>query len=281
MVALAPEVFAAARTHMVDSQLRPNKVTDKRLFDICSELPRESFFPVELAARAYTDENIRLGNGRSALPPMPLVRMIQALEIEAGEKVLVVGAGNGYGAAVLAKLGAKVTALEPDAALARIARAGLAAQAPSVTLVAGPLEQGWAASAPYDAIIVEGAADFVPEALHRPEVLALTARVMPYVDADFDAKWGRNICPTRVEAVVDGKVFTAQVDLPKGGPANPMTNADLRAKLEDCLSFGGFDVGSANVFDEVIAGLLTSKDVAADLHKLNTGIVKGLRLAAA
>ena len=165
MVALAPEVFAAARTHMVDSQLRPNKVTDKRLFDICSELPRESFFPVELAARAYTDENIRLGNGRSALPPMPLVRMIQALEIEAGEKVLVVGAGNGYGAAVLAKLGAKVTALEPDAALARIARAGLAAQAPSVTLVAGPLEQGWAASAPYDAIIVEGAADFVPEAL--------------------------------------------------------------------------------------------------------------------
>jgi protein-L-isoaspartate(D-aspartate) O-methyltransferase len=165
MVALSPEVFAAARTHMVDSQLRPNKVTDKRLFDICGALPRESFFPAELAARAYTDENIRLGNGRSALAAMPLIRMIQALDIEAGEKALVVGAGNGYGAAVLAKLGAKVTALESDAALGQIARAALAAHAPGVALVSGPLEQGWAANAPYDAIIVEGAADFVPEAL--------------------------------------------------------------------------------------------------------------------
>ena len=165
MVALSPEVFVAARTHMVESQLRPNKVTDQRLVEICGALPRESFFPAELAARAYTDENIRLGNGRSALPPMLVVRMIQSLQIEAGEKVLVVGAGNGYGAAVLAKLGAKVTALEPDAALTQIARAGLAAQAPSVAQVAGPLEQGWAAGAPFDAIIVEGAADFVPEAL--------------------------------------------------------------------------------------------------------------------
>lgn len=165
MVALSPEVFFAARTHMVESQLRPNKVTDQRLVEICGALPRESFFPAELAARAYTDENVRLGNGRFALPPMPLVRMIQSLQIEAGEKVLVVGAGNGYGAAVLAKLGAKVIALEPDAALAQLARAGLAAHAPSVTLVAGPLEQGWASGAPYDAIIVEGAADFVPEAL--------------------------------------------------------------------------------------------------------------------
>lgn len=125
-----------------------------------------------------------------------------------------------------------------------------------------------------------GLADFVPEALDRPDVLALTARVMPHVDADFDAKWGRNVCPTRVEAVIDGKLFTAQVDLPKGGPANPMTSADLHAKLEDCLSFGGFDVGSAAVFEEVVAGLLASKDVAADLHRLNAGIVKGLRLAA-
>jgi protein-L-isoaspartate(D-aspartate) O-methyltransferase len=165
MVALSPEVFAAARTHMVDSQLRPNKVTDKRLLEICGSLPRESFFPAELGSRAYVDENVRLGKSRVALAPMGLIRMIQALEILEGDNVLVVGAGNGYGAAVLAKLGATVTALESDETLARIARAGLSAHAPAVALVSGTLAQGWAASAPYDAILVEGAAEFVPEAL--------------------------------------------------------------------------------------------------------------------
>jgi 2-methylcitrate dehydratase PrpD len=119
-----------------------------------------------------------------------------------------------------------------------------------------------------------GLADFVPEALDRTDVLALTARVMPHVDAEFDAKWGRNICPTRVEAVIDNRVFSAQVDQPKGGPNNPMTSADLRAKLEDCLRFGGFDVDSATVFEEVVAGLLNSENVAADLSRLNAAVAK-------
>jgi len=165
MVALSPEIFAQARTMMVDSQLRPNRVNDARLLGIFSSLPREIFLPADMAARAYTDENIRLPNGRAMLAPMVVARMIQDAGVQPGEKVLVVGSGTGYGAAALAKIGADVTALEQDSGLIQISRLALAQLASSVTQVVGPLAAGWAAKAPYDAIIIEGAVDLVPEAL--------------------------------------------------------------------------------------------------------------------
>ena len=165
MVSLSPEVYAIARKMMVDSQLRPNKVMDGGVLDLFGSLPRERFVPTPLAARAYTDENIRLGGSRVMLAPMVLARMIQDSAIQQGEKILLVGAGTGYGAAVLSGLGAQVTALESDATLAATARAALAQTAPSVTLVEGPLEAGWAAHAPYNVIFIEGSADFVPETL--------------------------------------------------------------------------------------------------------------------
>ena len=165
MVSLSPEVVSLARTMMVDSQLRPNKVTDSKLIEIFGTLPREAFLPAELGARAYTDENVRLANGRALLAPMVLARLVQEAAISAGQKVLIVGAGTGYTAAIVAELGAKVTALESDATLASIARPALAQYARSVSLVAGKLSDGYAANAPYDCILVEGAADFVPDAL--------------------------------------------------------------------------------------------------------------------
>jgi 2-methylcitrate dehydratase PrpD len=115
---------------------------------------------------------------------------------------------------------------------------------------------------------VVGLGDFSLEALSRPDIRALTAKLTPLVDAEIERKWGRNVGPTRLEAVVDGKVFTAQVDEAKGSPGQPMSRTDLRRKLADCLSFGGFDPAQADTFEQGIDGLLASSDVAADIRTL-------------
>lgn len=110
--------------------------------------------------------------------------------------------------------------------------------------------------------------DFVAEALTRQDILELTARVTPVVDPEIERGWGRNVCPTRVEAVMDGAVASAQVNEPRGGPSRPMSAGDMRRKLEDCLAFGGFGVGVASRFEDIIEGLADSSDVAADIGRL-------------
>lgn len=156
--------FAAARALMVDGQVRPNKVYDQHLLDAMRTLPRERFLPPQMRALAYCDEDVALGGGRVLMEPRVLARLIQLAAVRAGERVLVVGAGSGYGAAVLAACGAQVTALEEDAALLALAREALAEMA-GVTLVSGPLHAGWPAGAPYDLVFIEGAADAVPPTL--------------------------------------------------------------------------------------------------------------------
>jgi len=162
---LSPDFFADARKCMVDSQIRPNRVGDPRILSAMRRLPRERFLPTGLAALAYADEDVPLGNGRFMLEPMVLARLLQAASLRVDEHVLVVGAGTGYGAAVLAACGCRVTALEEDPALLGLARAVLPIEAPGVTLVAGPLAAGWPAQAPYDLILIEGAVSEIPPAL--------------------------------------------------------------------------------------------------------------------
>uniref|UniRef100_UPI0038CC0931 protein-L-isoaspartate O-methyltransferase family protein n=1 Tax=Falsiroseomonas oryzae TaxID=2766473 RepID=UPI0038CC0931 len=117
--------MAEARRRMVDGQLRPNRVTDARLLAAMGEIPREHFLPAELAPLAYADEDVRLPGGRGLIEPMVIARMLQLLSARDGDRVLVVGAGTGYAAAVLARCGARVVALEDDAALAAEARRAL------------------------------------------------------------------------------------------------------------------------------------------------------------
>jgi protein-L-isoaspartate(D-aspartate) O-methyltransferase len=155
--------FATARTMMVDSQVRPNKVTDKRILDAMRALPREAFLPANVAALAYADEDVPLGNGRVMLEPMVIARMVQIAAIEPGQKVLVIASGTGYGAALLAACGAVVTAVEEDRALLAIARTALAGMG-GVTLVEAPLDQGSAQGGPYDVVFLEGAAEEMPAA---------------------------------------------------------------------------------------------------------------------
>ncbi len=157
--------FAEARDHMVDSQLRPNRVVDTRLLAAMRTLPRERFLPPRLRALAYADEDIPLGGGRVLMEPMVFARLVQLLELVEGERALVVAAGVGYGAAVLAACGARVTALEEDRTLFALAGPMLAETAPTVVLASGPLAAGWPAGAPYDVILIEGAVHEIPPAL--------------------------------------------------------------------------------------------------------------------
>ncbi len=154
-----------ARNRMVDSQLRPNKVSDPRILDAMRRLPREQFLPAPLLARAYADDNVPLGGGRVLLQPMVLARLMQAAMPLPGEKALVIGSGTGYSAALLAAMGCEVTALEENPTLLALAKPVLERLAPGVTLVSGPPLAGWAANAPYDLILIEGAVPEVPGVL--------------------------------------------------------------------------------------------------------------------
>jgi protein-L-isoaspartate(D-aspartate) O-methyltransferase len=164
-MATPAEHFADARNCMVDSQIRPNRVTDPRILSAMRRLPRERFLPANVWSLAYADEDVPLGYGRYLLEPMVLARLLQAANLRDNERVLVVGAGTGYDAAVLAACGCRVTALEEDSSLLAIARAVLPIEAPGVTVVSGPLADGWPASGPYDLILIEGAVAAIPPAL--------------------------------------------------------------------------------------------------------------------
>jgi protein-L-isoaspartate(D-aspartate) O-methyltransferase len=161
----AAPAFTEARNNMVDSQVRPNKVIDPRIITAMRTLPRERFLPPNLTALAYADDDVRLGRGRVLLAPMVIARLVQLAAVVEGERVLVVAAGPGYGSALLASCGARVTALEEDESLLALARSALAEFAPGVSLVSGPLAAGWPSGAPYDVILVEGAVRDVPPSL--------------------------------------------------------------------------------------------------------------------
>jgi protein-L-isoaspartate(D-aspartate) O-methyltransferase len=159
---------AAARRHMVDGQVRTADVTNPSLIAGMQAVPRELFVPAAMADQAYSDGDLSLGQGRALLRPIVLGKLIQGTDLRPGDRVLDIGCGTGYSAAVLALMGAAVVALEEDVDLARRAESALAdAGAGQVTVVRGPLTSGWPAGAPYDLILLDGAIEVAPEALGR------------------------------------------------------------------------------------------------------------------
>lgn len=161
--------FAEARRLMVDGQLRPNHVDDPRIVAAMRELPRERFVPPAMVHRAYADADIPLPGGRALLKPLVLARLVQSAGLRRGERALVLAAGTGFGAALMAAIGASVTAVEADPALVAVARAALAAAVlpGAVTLVQAAPEDGHAAGAPYDVIMIEGGVHSVPRAIQE------------------------------------------------------------------------------------------------------------------
>ena len=156
--------FAAARRHMVDGQIRTTDVTDLRVISAMLEVPRERFMPPASVSLAYLDLDVPVGGGRRLLRPMVLAKLIQAAELEAGDRVLDVGCATGYGAALLGRIAGDVVALEQDTGLAKTAGDSLLSQ-PNVRVVTGTLADGWAQNAPYDVVVLEGATEVVPHAL--------------------------------------------------------------------------------------------------------------------
>src|SRR5262249_3139866 len=111
--------FAIARRNMVASQVRANDVTDLRIQEAMAEIPRELFVPRAVRTIAYASEALPMGNGRALMEPRSFAKLVHAARVQPGDVALVIGAGTGYGAAVLARLAETVVALEEDEALAK------------------------------------------------------------------------------------------------------------------------------------------------------------------
>lgn len=155
--------FADMRAAMVDCQLRTNDVIDPAIVGAFGRIARERFVPAALAALAYIDRPIALGGDRRLNPPLVTARLLVAADIVPGQRVLLVGAATGYAAVLLGELGARVVALESDAALAARARIELAGR--NILLAEGPLTAGAADYAPFDRIVIDGAIELLPDAL--------------------------------------------------------------------------------------------------------------------
>jgi protein-L-isoaspartate(D-aspartate) O-methyltransferase len=163
-ISMTDQNFMAMRRAMVESQLRTNDVNDPVLLEAILAVPREAFLPEARRASAYIDRSVPLGDGRALNPPLATARLLVAAAINPGDHVLLVGAATGYAAALLARLGCAVVALEEDAALVAQAKTALSDYA-GIDIVTGPLAEGQAAGAPYDVIVVDGAIEALPDAL--------------------------------------------------------------------------------------------------------------------
>jgi protein-L-isoaspartate(D-aspartate) O-methyltransferase len=151
--------FAAARRTMVENQLRPVGVTDAAVIEAMDSVRREQFVPEASRPLAYADRSLALGGGRFLPAPAVLGQLLTQMAPAPGQRALVVGAATGYSAAVLAAIGCEVVALESSPELAARAREL------DIPVVEGPLEAGHAAGAPYDLILIDGAVEFLPDAV--------------------------------------------------------------------------------------------------------------------
>ncbi|WP_417806736.1 protein-L-isoaspartate O-methyltransferase family protein [Thioclava sp.] len=157
--------FATRRTMMVDTQVRPNDVTKFPIIEAMLHVPREEFVPAGRREAAYIGENLEIASGRVLLEPRSFSKMLNALDLQPNDLVLDIGCGLGYSAAVIARLAEAVVALEIED-LATQAEALLSEMgADNVAVVPGNLAEGAARHGPYDAIIIEGAVEQVPDAI--------------------------------------------------------------------------------------------------------------------
>jgi protein-L-isoaspartate(D-aspartate) O-methyltransferase len=155
------------RQTMVARQLRARDISDERVLEAMERVPRELFVPDDERRRAYADAALPIGHGQTISQPYMVARIAEALALQPGERVLDVGTGSGYQAAVLAELGAEVVTIERIPELAESARASLAAAGyPQVDVRVGDGTLGVPELAPFDAIAVAAAAPAFPLTLY-------------------------------------------------------------------------------------------------------------------
>jgi protein-L-isoaspartate(D-aspartate) O-methyltransferase len=152
---------------MVERQLRSRDVSDERVLRAMERVPRELFVPEPLRSRAYDDAALPIGAGQTISQPYMVARICEALALHGDERVLDVGSGSGYQAAVLAELAAEIDTIERVPELAEVARANLdAAGYERVRVHVGDGSRGLAERAPFDAIAVAAAAPELPQTLY-------------------------------------------------------------------------------------------------------------------
>lgn len=196
--------FAAARRHMVECQIRTNKVTDRAIIDAMMEIPRERFVNPEQRGVAYLDEDLPLGGGRHLIEPMVLARMLQEAEIGPDDVVLDIGGGSGYSAAIISHLASTVIAVETGTSIVQAITEDLADLGiDNVAVVEGELNLGYSAQAPYDVILLEGAVSEVPGGITKQ--LADGGRLCAVVTEDNGL--GRATLMVRNGAIVSSRIL--------------------------------------------------------------------------
>jgi protein-L-isoaspartate(D-aspartate) O-methyltransferase len=211
--------FATARSNMVESQLRTNRVTDPSLLDAFETIPRELFVPEPLRGIAYVDEDVALGGGRFVMEPRVLARLLQAAQPGPADMALDLGCGSGYATAILSRLVATVVALEDNAALAAAANRTLAElEIDNAVVVEGRLSEGHPKQAPYNVILLGGAVAEVPVAI--ADQLAEGGRLVTVVSAGPGL--GRATLMRRDGGVISSRVlYDAALPVLPGFEAEP------------------------------------------------------------
>lgn len=164
--ASTPMDFAAARQHMVDSQVRPNDVTDPRILRAFETVARERFLPAELKPQAYIDREVTYSPGRSLITAREHAKLLSALDIDAGDLILDVASGAGYSAAILSQLGEMIVCVEKDEALAARAQDNWsAAGVVNAAVIFADPAAGAPKQGPFDVIVIAAAIESEPTTL--------------------------------------------------------------------------------------------------------------------
>lgn len=205
--------FNQMRDNMVFGQILPERIVDSKVIEAFRTIPRELFVPEIFKSSAYIDGEIKLNNDRYLGRPSFLARLIQSADIKDSNLVLDVGTGFGYVSAVLSKLASTVVSIEKnnfmlDHAKEELSKLG----ADNVVLLKGDLNQGCSEHAPYDAIIISGAVQEVPELLF--EQLGEGGCLLAVVTKDFSGVAGKAIKYTRFSGSInENRLFDAEVSL--------------------------------------------------------------------
>jgi len=205
-----------ARFNMIEQQIRPWNVLDQDVLDLLHVVKREQFVPAAYQNLAFADVEIPLPGGEAMLAPKFEARILQEVGVRKHETVLEIGTGSGYMAALLAHRAAKVTTVEINPETAELAKKNLAnAGIHNVTVETGNGAEGWAKGAPYDAIVISGALEVLPEAfLKQVKVGGRIAAIVgqaPVMEASIITRTGEDTYSTI-------KVFETNVRYLAGAP---------------------------------------------------------------
>jgi len=205
-----------ARFNMIEQQIRPWNVLDQDVLDLLHVVKREQFVPAAYQNLAFADVEIPLPGGDAMLAPKFEARILQEVGVKKHETVLEIGTGSGYMAALLAHRAAKVTTVEINPETAELAKKNLAnAGIHNVTVEVGNGAQGWEKGAPYDAIVISGALEVLPEAILKQvkvggRIAAIVGQA-PVMEASIITRTGETSFSTV-------KVFETNVRYLSGAP---------------------------------------------------------------